>query len=59
MVLGIIMMVVPLIVIPLGKLGNTITETSIQIFVPVIGVFLFIFSLPILFRAKKGRNLKT
>gem|GEM_PF-1451945 len=59
MVLGIIMILVPLIVFPLGKLGNTITETFIQIFVPMIGVFLFIFSLPILLRSKKGKNLKT
>lgn len=57
MVLGIIMILVPLIVFPLGKLGNTIT--FIQIFVPMIGVFLFIFSLPILLRSKKGKNLKT
>lgn len=57
MMLGIIMMIVPLIVLPLGKLGNTITESSIQIFVPVIGVFFFIVSLPIL-HSEKGKNLK-
>lgn len=58
MMLGIIMMIVPLIVLPLGKLGNTITESSIQIFVPVIGVFFFIVSLPIILHSKKGKNLK-
>ena len=57
MVLGIIMSVVPFIVIPFNAY-NTISEILIHIFVPMIGLLFFIFSLPIIARSKK-KNLKT
>lgn len=59
MVLGILMMVVPFMIIPAEKLGKTITETIIQIFVPIIGLLFVILSLPIIVRSKLGKNLKT
>ncbi len=57
MVLGIVMMVIPFIVIPFSAY-NSISEILIHIFVPMIGLLFFIFSLPIITRSKK-KNLKT
>ena len=59
MVLGIVMIVIPFIVIPVEKLGKTITDTTIQIFVSIIGLLLVILSLPIIVRSKRSKNLKT
>jgi hypothetical protein len=51
MVLGTFMLVVPLIV--------TITESSIRIFVPMIGLLLLLFGFPIILDSKKDKNMKT
>jgi hypothetical protein len=51
MVLGALMLVVPLIV--------TITESSIRIFVPMIGLLLLLFGFPIILGSKKDKNLET
>ena len=51
MVLGTFMLVVPLIV--------TITESSIRIFVPMIGLLLLLFGFPIILGSKKDKNMET
>jgi hypothetical protein len=50
MVLGAVMLVIPLII--------TITENSIRIFVPMIGLLLLLFGFPIILR-KKNKNIET
>jgi hypothetical protein len=45
------MLVVPLIV--------TITESSIGMFVPMIGLLLLLFGFPIILSSKKDKNLET
>ncbi|MGE5862606.1 MAG: hypothetical protein ACM31H_02435 [Nitrososphaerales archaeon] len=51
MVLGVLMLVVPLIV--------TITDSSIQIFVPIVGLLLLLFGFPIILSSKKDKNIET
>ena len=51
MSVGAIMLVVPLII--------TITENSIRIFVPMIGLLLLLFGFPILLSHKKDKNIET
>ena len=48
MVLGAVMLVIPLII--------TITENSIRIFVPMIGLLLLLFGFPIILSSKKNKN---
>jgi hypothetical protein len=50
MVLGAVMLVIPLII--------TITESSIRIFVPMIGLLLLLFGFPIMLNGKKGKNIE-
>ena len=51
MVLGAVMLVIPLII--------SITESSIRIFVPMIGLLLLLFGFPIILSNKKNKNLET
>jgi hypothetical protein len=51
MVLGSLMLIVPLIV--------TINESSIRIFVPMVGLLLLLFGFPIILGSKKDKNLET
>ena len=51
MVLGAVILVIPLII--------TITENSIRIFVPMIGLLLLLFGFPIILSSKKNKNIKT
>jgi hypothetical protein len=52
MVLGAIVLVIPLII--------TITENSIPIFVPMIGLLLLLFGFPIILSSKKeDKNIET
>jgi hypothetical protein len=51
MILGAIMLVVPLMI--------TITESSIRMFVPMIGLLLLLFGFPIILRSKKDKNIET
>jgi hypothetical protein len=48
---GAIMLVVPLII--------TITENSIRLFVPMIGLLLLLSGFPILLSRKKDKNIET
>ena len=50
MVLGAVMLVIPLI--------TTITDSSIRIFVPMIGLLLLLFGFPIILSSKKGKNIE-
>ena len=50
MVLGAVILVIPLII--------TITESSIRIFVPMIGLILLLFGFPIILSSKKGKNIE-
>jgi 4-hydroxybenzoate polyprenyltransferase len=50
-VLGAVMLVIPLII--------TITENSIRIFVPMIGLLLLLFGFPIILSSKKNKNIET
>jgi len=59
MLLGISMMVISFIIIPLEKLDKTIPETSVQIFVPMLGFLLLLLSFPVILQRKKWKNLKT
>jgi hypothetical protein len=51
MVLGAVMLVIPLII--------TTTESSIQIFVLIIGLLLLLFGFPIILNSKKDKNIET
>ena len=51
MVLGAVILVIPLII--------TITENSIRIFVPMIGLLLLLLGFPILLSSKKDKNIET
>ena len=51
MVLGAVMLVIPLII--------AITENSIRIFVPMIGLLLLLFGFPIILSSKKDKNIET
>jgi hypothetical protein len=51
MVLGAIMLVVPLMI--------TITESSIRMFVPMIGLLLLLFGFLIILSSKKDKNIET
>jgi hypothetical protein len=51
MILGAIMLVVPLMI--------TITESSIRMFVPMIGLLLLLFGFPIILSSKKDKNIET
>jgi hypothetical protein len=50
MVLGAVMLAIPLII--------TITENSIRIFVPMIGLLFLLFGFPIILSSKKGKNIE-
>lgn len=50
MVLGAVILVIPLFI--------TITESSIRIFVPMIGLILLLFGFPIISSSKKGKNIE-
>lgn len=50
MVLGALMLVVPLMI--------TITDSSIRIFVSMIGLLLLLFGFPIILSSKKDKNMK-
>jgi hypothetical protein len=51
MVVGAVMLVIPLII--------TITENSIRIFVPMIGLLFLLFGFPIILHSKKDKNTET
>ena len=51
MVLGAVMLVIPLVI--------TITENSIRIFVPMIGLLFLLFGFPILLSSKKDKSKET
>jgi hypothetical protein len=51
MVLGVLMLVVPLIL--------NITESSIRMFVPMVGLLLLLFGFPIILGSKKDKNTET
>jgi hypothetical protein len=51
MVLGAFLLVIPLIL--------TITENSIRIFVPMIGLLFLLFGFPILLSSKKDKSIET
>jgi hypothetical protein len=51
MILGAIMLVVPLMI--------TITESSIRMFVPMIGLLLLLIGFPIILSSKKDKNIET
>jgi hypothetical protein len=51
MVLGAFLLVIPLIL--------TITENSIRIFVPMIGLLFLLFGFPILLGSKKDKSIET
>jgi hypothetical protein len=51
MVLGAVILVIPLII--------NITENSIRIFVPMIGLLLLLFGFPIILSSKKNKNIET
>jgi len=51
MVLGAVILVIPLII--------TITENSIRIYVPMIGLLLLLFGFPIILSSKKNKNIET
>ena len=51
MVSGALMLVVPLMI--------TITESSIRIFVPLVGLLLLLFGFPIILSNKKDKNIET
>jgi len=51
MILGAIMLVVPLMI--------TITESSIRMFVPMIGLLLLLFGFPIILSSKKDKKIET
>ncbi len=50
MVLGAVLLVIPLII--------TITESSIRIFVPMIGLLFLLFGFPIMLHGKKDKNIE-
>ena len=51
MVLGVLVLVVPLIL--------NITESSIRMFVPMVGLLLLLFGFPIMLGSKKDKNTET
>ena len=51
MVLGVLMLIVPLIL--------NITESSIRMFVPMVGLLLLLFGFPIILGSKKDKNTET
>ena len=51
MVLGVLMLVIPLIL--------NITESSIRMFVPIVGLLLLLFGFPIILGSKKDKNTQT
>jgi hypothetical protein len=51
MMLGVLMLVVPLIL--------SITESSIRMFVPMVGLLLLLFGFPIILGSKKDKKLET
>ena len=51
MVLGAFLLVIPLIL--------TITDNSLRIFVPMIGLLFLLFGFPILLSSKKDKNIET
>ena len=51
MVLGAFLLVIPLVL--------TITENSIRIFVPMIGLLFLLFGFQILLSSKKNKNIET
>ena len=51
MAVGALLLVVPSIV--------TITESSIRIFVPMIGLLFLLFGFPIILNRKKDKNIET
>jgi hypothetical protein len=51
MVLGGLMLIVPLMII--------ITESSIRMFVPMVGLLLLLFGFPIILSRKKDKNTET
>ncbi|MFB5600963.1 MAG: hypothetical protein ACE5SW_12150 [Nitrososphaeraceae archaeon] len=50
MVLGAVMLVIPVII--------TITESSLRIFVPMIGLLLLLLGFPIIIGSKRGKNIE-
>jgi hypothetical protein len=50
MILGSVILTIPLFI--------TITESSIRIFVPMIGLLLLLFGFPIILSSKKGKNIE-
>ncbi len=50
MIVGALILVIPLII--------TITDTSIRIFVPMIGLLLLLFGFPIILSNKKDKNIE-
>lgn len=51
MVLGVLMLVIPLIL--------NITESSIRMFVPIVGLLLLLFGFPLILGSKKDKNTET
>ena len=51
MVLGALILVVPLMI--------TITESSLRMFVPMVGLLLLLFGFPIILSSMKDKNIET
>ncbi len=51
MVLGALMLIVPLMI--------TITESSIRMLIPIVGLLLLLFGFPIILSGKKDKNIET
>ncbi|HEX6672977.1 MAG TPA: hypothetical protein VF084_12145 [Nitrososphaeraceae archaeon] len=51
MVLGALILVVPLMV--------TITESSLRMFIPMVGLLLLLFGFPIILSSMKDKNIET
>ena len=56
--IGIIFMVFSTIMLAIPLIIN-ITENSIRIFVPMIGLLLLLFGFPIILSSKKDKNIQT
>ncbi|HYJ01873.1 MAG TPA: hypothetical protein VEW92_06640 [Nitrososphaeraceae archaeon] len=51
MVLGALILVVPLMI--------TITESSLRMFIPMVGLLLLLFGFPIILSSMKDKNIET
>ena len=51
MVLGVLILVVPLMI--------TITDSSLRMFIPMVGLLLLLFGFPIILSSMKDKNIET